>query len=432
MPIKPTMTWMDGNGGAYRYSSFREYNTVVANNKKIIMAYDESSAGRPYDVNRSPFRIELVLKGAKKYTVEDGPDAGQSQYYAGTIKTVKYFNQDGNLIARITDLHRPVSVLQAMQDTGNDNDIFGFLLAGGATFMGSENSAIDPTDPDQWTGDDISTSSGDDIVRGKGGDDYIKDAGGADIYNGGAGGGDAVTYDEWFWSGRPAFAIQGVVADLKAGKATGPDGNVDKLISIENVYGSFLNDILKGDGQDNRFRGYAGDDTINGRAGYDRVEYRNDKWQGGTDGIRVNMEKGKVRDGFGNTDKLINIERVEGTEVRDVFLDSNGSDDFYFRGREGNDVFKIKGGNDTVRGDQGADTFVFLTSDFGDNWISDFSSADGDRIEVRDASSMADLSISDNGDGYAVISFSSGAIATSTISLYGVASASLSASDFIF
>ena len=72
----------------------------------------------------------------------------------------------------------------------------------------------------------------------------------------------------------------GVVADLLTGVATGQ--GTDSFSRFENITGSALSDVLKGDGGANQLDGGEGNDTLGGRAGDDRLLGRggNDRFAG--------------------------------------------------------------------------------------------------------------------------------------------------------
>ena len=99
---------------------------------------------------------------------------------------------------------------------------------------------------------------GDDWLYGGDDDDTLKGDDGADYLNGGAGA-DLIVY-----GGSDAVTI-----DLAAGTGSGGAAEGDKLVSIENVYGSAFDDVLIGDGGANGLRGMAGQDTFTGNGGAD-------------------------------------------------------------------------------------------------------------------------------------------------------------------
>ena len=186
-------------------------------------------------------------------------------------------------------------------------------------------------------------------IEGRGGDDTI-------IGNGST----KVSY-------RSAAAS--VTVDLAAGTAHGTDaGDIagigkDTLSGIDRVGGSDFSDTLLGSNISNReeFQGGAGDDYIDGRGGFDRVSYLMDHA-----GVIANLSSsavtikdetiaaGTTRDGFGDTDTLMNIESLRSSLHDDVLIGSDGDNDF-----------RIEGGSNTVDGGLGTDRINYKTRQAG-------------------------------------------------------------------
>lgn len=206
---------------------------------------------------------------------------------------------------------------------------------------------------------------GNDTYNMGAGDDQVSGGMGNDTINGGDGY-DRLTYRETTYNeGGPAF--RGVSINVVTGVALDPWGGTDRFTGIEQFEGSRFNDTFIGGSDRDRFSGLRGRDTIDGgddsfdsngvrtEDRRDEVRYDNDYWQGGTRGIIVNLEtsfangsvRGTIRDGFGNLDKVIDIERVVGTRYNDVF---NGSRmDNHFDGAEGRDSYDGGDGFDILR-----------------------------------------------------------------------------------
>jgi hypothetical protein len=111
-------------------------------------------------------------------------------------------------------------------------------------------------------GDFVQALTENDLLLGHGGDDRLLPGAGGDSVDGGAGG-DVVDYGD--------LAV-GVSVDLAlAGpQSTGGGGN-DALSAIENVAGTFLVDVLRGDAGPNRIEGAGGTDILEGRTGVDNL-----------------------------------------------------------------------------------------------------------------------------------------------------------------
>lgn len=217
---------------------------------------------------------------------------------------------------------------------GDGFDLMTLLLSGNDVIFGSDN------DDDMIGG----RNGGNDVINGGAGFDWIKADAGNDTIDGGADR-DTYTLEESFYD---AGAYRGAVVDLGTGVATDSWGGTDSLTSIERVFGSRMSDRFTGAAGNEQFAGLRGNDTINGGAGSDTVRYDRDAQYGGVLGVKVNLATGTAIDGWGNTDRLSNIENVRGSGGGDA-ITGNG---------QGN---RINGGAgvDTINGGQGADTAEF-------------------------------------------------------------------------
>lgn len=306
-----------------------------------------------------------------------------------------------------------------------------------------ETIAWDTIDTAELIGADIdyTGSAGDDVIKGGMGIDSFLSSEGDDFYNGGAGDWDNINYRS-----DPS----GVYVSLTKGTATDGWGDTDTIKNIEMVFGSMFDDTLIGTTGTQIFRGYAGDDVINGSGGkQDQVRYDKDAQFGGLSGVTVNLKKGYAIDGFGDRDTLKNLENVLGSDSADKITGSGGNN--RLQGKAGNDVINGLGGNDVLLGDDGkdklnggtgnddlyggnaADIFIF-DDNFGTDEIFDFSTAGKkEKIDLSDVTSIAtykDLMnnhISDVG-GNAVIDDGNG----NTITIYGVTVDDLAKNDFVF
>ena len=166
---------------------------------------------------------------------------------------------------------------------------------------------------------------------GRAGNDTIDGLGGIDI----------VRYE----AGTTAVNV-----NLATGTATDGQGGTDTLLNVEGVRGSTFNDVLTGgnaasDGLE-IFIGGAGNDTIDGGSGYDRVQFNNS-----TAGVSVTLGgtgTGTAQDGLGGTDTLLGIEAVRGSAFNDTLTGSDTGAFESFEGRQGNDVMDGRGGIDRV------------------------------------------------------------------------------------
>ena len=338
----------------------------------IRLRYDEETRG-PFDAEREPWRVIM--------RIEDGD-----------VTAVRYYDQGKRLQARITDIEVDADAVLGLVEVGaGRGGLYDRLVDEGTVFRGA---GQDNRSWDRY--DEFTTGRGDDVVRAYSGNDHMRDRGGSDLYDGDSGR-DIVSYEPWFWRDTERV-VSGVTADLKRHRAVGPDGEVDELRSIEGIRASFLEDTLLGNRADNHFRGMAGDDTIDGRGGFDTVAYDADRSQGGKAGIYAKLNEGWVRDGFGDVDQVFRVEAVRGTDRRDLFHDDVTDQGEFFDGGDGDDRLSFGKGEDTGTGGAGADLFVFRGGWFGRDRITDFDPTEGDRVQIKRADELTDLVITTDED----------------------------------
>ncbi|MEI8266615.1 MAG: Ig-like domain-containing protein [Betaproteobacteria bacterium] len=132
--------------------------------------------------------------------------------------------------------------------------------------------------------------------------------------------------------GRTTFTgVNGVTGTDYADRLTGSDGG--------GIVGTVRSESFDPRG---------GNDTVDGMGGYDTVFYSSSP-----NAIQVNLTLATgqvVQDGWGSSDTLVNIERVEGSHRNDTFLGNNG--DNSFRGLKGAD--SIDGGDGQDQADYGS------------------------------------------------------------------------------
>jgi len=176
--------------------------------------------------------------------------------------------------------------------------------------------------------------------------EFFRGGAGNDIIDGGQGY-DRVDYD----TSTSGVHVVLFDSDLEKGWANDGMGGTDTLYNIEAVRGSSNNDTLIGsDAYYESFEGGAGNDTIDGKGGWDRVDYRSLA----TTGVNVNLAGNTASDGQGGTDTLYNIEMVRGSNSNDTIIgDANGNK---LEGMGGNDSIEGLDGNDTLFGGAGNDT----------------------------------------------------------------------------
>jgi len=246
--------------------------------------------------------------------------------------------------------------------------------------------------PGGWFDRDVVTD-GDDTIFGFGSDDWIDGGGGNDIIMGGEGaddlfGGDGIDTASYMDSPK------GVVVNLATGEGHGGTAEGDYLDSIENLTGSFYDDMLIGDDHDNVLSGSWGNDILNGGAGADILNggwgFDGANYYDSPTGVKVSLLWGNGLGGDAEGDQLYSIEALGGSKYDDGLIGDNGinslqgfegsdtifglGDDDHLFGHDGYDALYGGTGNDTLYGGPngdtldggpGADTFSFFGKDSG-------------------------------------------------------------------
>ena len=330
-------------------------------------------------------------------------------------------------------------------------------------------------------GDAVNGGAGGDTLNGRGGDDSLAGGAGNDLLFGETGndnldGGDGIDTVSY------ASATGGLRINLlqTAGQAVGGGHGTDALSGIENVIGSRFGDAIIGNNAGNRLvgdagndnlrgmagndqlfggtgndilQGASGNDTLNGQAGIDTASYA-----GASSGVTVDLRLSAAQSvgGGHGLDVLLGIEnllgssfgdRLIGTGLNNVLNGDAGNDRLVglagndnllggagndqLSGGDGNDILTGGVGADIMTGGAGTDAFIFAVG-HGADQISDWQNG-VDRIQIASGTwqgvtydGFDDLRISQSASG-ALISFGG-----TSISLSGVSSGLLDASDFVF
>ncbi|GAA3854921.1 Hint domain-containing protein [Celeribacter arenosi] len=331
---------------------------------------------------------------------------------------------------------------------GHDTIIYG---TGGATQ--AEGDTVYGGDGVDYIDDIVGSAyTYDDTLYGEGGDDIIYAGGGEDYVDGGTG--DDRMYgedgDDEIYGRAGADTIQGDAGtdQIYAGDdndwADGGSGN-------DQVYGEGGDDTLLGGTGDDNLHGGEGDDTfiiyetddttnVFGDAGNDTVDFREFTPGSGVTLTATGTEAYTYA--YGNSGAIGTINTVEifsGTESTDWFdvssqtktasYDLAGGDDTFIgsdagediSGGTGNDTITTGGGNDTIYFSDGDGHDTITDFDMGDTDADGFTNDQLDVSNLRDAQgnlvSGADVVVSDDGAGNAVLTFPNG----ESITLIGVA-----------
>lgn len=329
---------------------------LTATAKKFIFQHPAGSG--PF----ANYRIEATGTGFSY-------DAGEP--IAGRMTSVRVLNAAGNPVITFANL--------GTNELANDLSQFYASVFGTRE---SDGSGLNPeaylawsnlmVGPDTITGTDGNDGQGipgfdpgNDVYNMLGGDDWIKGDLGSDTINGGDGY-DVLSYQESNYS-LGAVAFRGATINVQTGVVLDPWGGRDVVTGIEEFRGSRYGDSFIGSNTErDRFAGLRGRDTIDGGNNTftstgaldddrrDEVRYDRDASDGGRRGIVVDLEtsfangsiSGTIRDGFGNLDTVIDIERVVGTRFDDTFVGSHVRN--VFAGGEGKDSYDGGDGFDSA------------------------------------------------------------------------------------
>ncbi|MFK7876367.1 MAG: hypothetical protein AB8B71_11395 [Paracoccaceae bacterium] len=236
--------------------------------------------------------------------------------------------------------------------------------AGNDVILGEEGDdlIVDLQGDNQITGgqgdDTVTTGTGDDIylIEGEADPDGSNSDlnGGRDSWTAGAGN-DLLDVSN-FGAGVSAdlSALSGILETTDQGSfdPAGPTRILATFTGVENLTGTDFGDILLGSADanvitaeagDDRLSGRAGDDTLDGGLGRDVAIYRT---EGGSARVSVNLDTGIATDSFGNTDTLIDIEDIQGTDFNDAL--TGDAQDNRLTGFAGDDILVGGAGIDTA------------------------------------------------------------------------------------
>ena len=208
--------------------------------------------------------------------------------------------------------------------------------------------------------DRLDGGGGNDTLNGGAGNDGLSGGAGVDSYLGGEG------YD-WINFNSDGTPIQGVSASLLTGAIIDGFGNIESIGAsndIEMLIGTSLVDDLQGKNIGTPagsyltmvafLMGMQGADTLRGINATTLVaaDYSDDA-DANTDGFGVtaSLAAQSAVDGWGNTDILVNITGLRGSDFNDLLI-----------GDQNNNWFRAEAGNDIIQGGAGRDRVSFSSS----------------------------------------------------------------------
>jgi Ca2+-binding RTX toxin-like protein len=272
------------------------------------------------------------------------------------------------------------------------------------------------------TGDDnIYGLAGNDTLYGLAGNDVLDGGAGVDVMAGGTGN-DVYIVDNlndvvWEWGGEGIDTV----------RATLNHYDVYRLpVAVENIvlngfgpsgaWGNELDNVMLGNEAENVFEGESGNDTLKGAGGDDRLYsgYGNDVLDGGTGADSMQGGPGddlyyvdnpgdtiyeSINSGIDTVHSKVGsftIPFVLPDNVEHLVLEGfatyavGNSLDNTLRGNSTGNTLIGGGGFDTMYGAEGADTFKYTSMDeaaatssgLASDYIADFSSAEGDKIDL--------------------------------------------------
>ena len=193
----------------------------------------------------------------------------------------------------------------------------------------------------------------------------------------------------------------------------------------DNIRGGLGADVLRGDDGDDTLIGGLGNDLLTGGNGIDTADYSN-----AASLVKVTLATTAAQNTLGaGTDTLVTVENLTGSAFDDQLTGSTANN--VLNGGAGLDSLNGGAGNDTLTGglDVG-DQFIWSgNTNLGSDIVTDFQDGvDKIRLIGTGATTFANLTITTNGSGWAVITLANG----TQITLDGVLATAVDASDFLW
>ncbi|MDD2950190.1 MAG: calcium-binding protein [Sulfuricurvum sp.] len=221
--------------------------------------------------------------------------------------------------------------------------------------------------------DTISGLAGNDTINGLGGNDTLYGGDGNDIIDGGSGN-DTMDGGNGIDTLSYASATAGITINLILATAQNTGGaGIDTILNFENLTGSNYNDTLRGNDLGNTILGLSGNDTIFASAGT-----ASDVYDGGDgidsisfyyagNGVNVNLSNINYQNTGVGSDRIVNIEKLYGSNYNDTLIGNGNGNAFY--GNGGNDTIFAGTGtaSDLYNGGDGIDTISYYYAGNGVN-----------------------------------------------------------------
>ncbi|MHA7774488.1 beta strand repeat-containing protein [Roseibium sp. M-1] len=264
---------------------------------------------------------------------------------SGTITRLDIYS-GSTLLLRITDLSISATALAAAFEDVQTSDDFTAYDA----LIDAYTINYDGTNVPSGAEVSVPGSEENDTYTLGAGDYYISPGDGADTITAGT----SSYYAQINYSNESGG---GITVNWAAGNITDPYGETDTFTGrIDSIRGTSSADSITGDSSNNSIRGLAGNDFFDGGDGFDEVRYDRDANYGGTSGVTVNLATGTATDGFGDTDTLVSVERVRGSNLADTITGNDANNRLL--GLGGNDIIDGGAGNDELDGGEGNDTIA--------------------------------------------------------------------------
>ncbi len=262
--------------------------------------------------------------------------------------------------------------------------------------------------------------NGDDVIEGREGNDLLYGGFGNDELEGGEGddhliGGDGEDTASYYHATGGVFVSLGA-----AGAVNTISAGLDVYNSIENVEGSFHDDAIYGDAQNNRIFSGNGSDFVSGGGGADEINAgsgndiiaggaSNDVMNGGAGidwvlffsgaGIQVDLSEELQWTGEGS-DTIKNIENARGWMGDDELRGDAGAN--HLMGLSGDDLIVGGGGEDVLEGGLGDDT-IYVGTDEPFDPVGDFDEAVAGASSARESEPLFVANETTSGGGMQVV-----------------------------